>query len=178
MTASAGSVVIRPYQDEDSAAVIELFIRVNRALAPEGMEEAFESYIALALTQEISRIPDYYGGPDRGFWVAVDAAGRLLGTYGLEPAPPDALELRRMYVAPEARRRGIARTMLQHAERSCVALGHRKLVLSTASIQTAALALYRVAGYRLVREETARAASNKTVGGGIARLHFEKMLNA
>src|SRR5947209_4581023 len=89
MAAGAESIVIRPYQHKDSAAVTDLFIRVNRALAPNGMEEAFESYIALALAQEISRIPDYYGGPDRGFWVAVDAAGRLLGTYGLEPAPPD-----------------------------------------------------------------------------------------
>ncbi len=168
-------VVIRPYRDDDAPAVMELFARVNRTLAPAGMEQAFEAYIALALTEEIRRISDYYSGPGRAFHVA-EEAGRVIGTYGLEPAAADALELRSIYVAPEARRRGIARALLTHAEQSCVVLGFARLVLSTASIQTAALALYRAAGYRQAREEIADAPSNKTVGRGITRFHFEKFL--
>jgi putative acetyltransferase len=50
------------------------------------------------------------------------------------------------------------------------------LTLSTSEVQQAALALYRNAGYRLVREETAAAQSNKTVGGDIRRYYFEKDL--
>jgi putative acetyltransferase len=171
-------MTIRPYRDADGDAVADLFVRVNRSLAPPGMEQAFEAYIALALTQEISRIPQYYGGLGRGFWVAAEGDGRLIGMFGLEPTAPDALELRRMYVAPEARRRGVAGAMLHHAEQSCLAFGCTRLVLSTASIQAAAIALYRTAGYRLVREEVAEAASNKTVGGGITRYHFAKALSA
>jgi putative acetyltransferase len=38
------------------------------------------------------------------------------------------------------------------------------------------LALYRGAGYRLVRQVVADEASNKTLGGGIQRFHFEKVL--
>jgi hypothetical protein len=38
------------------------------------------------------------------------------------------------------------------------------------------LALYRSAGYVLVREEVAAEASNKTLGGGIRRYHFSKPL--
>ena len=51
------------------------------------------------------------------------------------------------------------------------------LVLSTSELQaSAAVALYKSSGYRLVREEIAEAASNKTLGGGIRRYHFEKFL--
>lgn len=171
-------MLIRHYEDRDAEAVQELFVRVNRALAPPALREAFEGYIALAIREEIGRIGDYYAGPRRGFWVAEDAAGTLVGTFGLEPVGADAVELRRMYVAPEARRRGVARAMLAEAERIASGWGLARLVLSTAEIQEAALALYRNAGYRLVREEVAEAASNKTVGAGLRRFHFEKELGA
>jgi hypothetical protein len=48
--------------------------------------------------------------------------------------------------------------------------------LSTSELQREALSLYRNAGYGLVREEVAVAASNKTIGGGIRRYHFSKIL--
>jgi len=48
--------------------------------------------------------------------------------------------------------------------------------LSTSELQHAALALYRQAGYFLLREEVAETASNKTVGGGIRRYYFAKTL--
>ena len=65
-----------------------------------------------------------------------------------------------MYVDARARRRGIARQMLQFAEDECRRLKVFKLELSTSELQSAALALYRNAGYRLVREEFAETASN------------------
>ena len=52
----------------------------------------------------------------------------------------------------------------------------RKLELSTSELQPAALELYRHAGYRLLNEAVAEQASNKTLGGGIRRYYFEKML--
>ena len=100
----------------------------------------------------------------------------MVGTFGLERAPDDAMELRRMYVDPSARRRGIARRMLQFAEDECRRRNVSRLELSTAEIQQAALALYRNAGYRLVREETVEGLSNKTVGSGILRYYLEKTL--
>jgi hypothetical protein len=52
----------------------------------------------------------------------------------------------------------------------------RKLELSTSELQPAALELYRHAGYRLLSEAVADQASNRTLGGGIRRYCFEKML--
>lgn len=81
-----------------------------------------------------------------------------------------------MYVAPAARRRGIARKMLAFAEQECRHRDRLQLQLSTSELQEDALALYRNAGYENVREEIADASSNKTLGGGIRRYHFTKRL--
>ena len=82
-----------------------------------------------------------------------------------------------MYVDAAYRKRGLARLMLAHAERICREAGTPTLTLSTSELQQAALAFYRGAGYRLVREEIGAAPSNKTVGGAIRRYHFEKTLS-
>ena len=168
-------ITIRPFVEQDAAQVRELFITVNRLLAPPDLRYVFEAYIEHALTEEIDRIPAYYGERDGGFWVAV-RGDKVVGTFGLERASDDAVELRRMYVDPSARRQGIARLMLQFAENECRRRRVKRLELSTAEIQHAAIALYKNAGYRLVREETVEALSNKTVGSGIRRYYLEKIL--
>jgi hypothetical protein len=101
-------VTIRPFTERDAAQVRQLFITVNRLLSPPDLRDAFEAYIERALTEEIDRIPAYYGERNGGFWVAVKG-DELVGTFGLERASDDAMELRRMYVVPLARRQGIAR---------------------------------------------------------------------
>jgi len=166
---------IRAFKSEDAAAVRNLFIRVNRLLAPPQMKEAFEGYIQRSLAEEIDRISDYYAEKDGGFWVAVDDHG-LAGMFGLEPSGERGMELRRMYVDPERRRQGIARKMLGFAEDECRRRNRPTVDLSTSELQRAALALYQNSGYVLVRKEIASAASNKTLGGGIHRYHFTKSL--
>jgi len=167
---------IRLFEPEDASAVQDLFVRVNRELAPPQLRDEFEQYIALSLREEIERIDEYYEETKgRSFWVAVDGE-RLIGNYGLEPSGPRAFELRRMYVEPSLRRQGLARAMLGHAEQTCLRQGRSELYLSTSEIQTAAIALYRASGYQLVREEIAQSISNKTVGHGLRRFHFRKRL--
>ena len=168
-------VTIRPFAEQHAAQVRELFITVNRLLSPPELRDAFEGYIDRALAEEIDRITAYYGERDGGFWVAVKG-DKVVGTFGLERASDDAMELRRMYVDHSARRQGIARRMLQFAEDECRSRNVSRLQLSTAEIQQAALALYKKAGHRLVAEETVEAVSDKTVGSGILRYYLEKTL--
>jgi GNAT superfamily N-acetyltransferase len=168
-------MLIRPFQDADFASVRELFITVNRLLAPPHMRDVFEAYIARSLSEEIDRITPYYAERNGSFWVAV-RDNEVLGMFGLETTGPAIFELRRMYVAPSARRMGIARAMLEFAENECRRHNARKLELSTSELQPAALELYRRTGYRQVREVVAEQASNKTLGGGIRRYHYEKDL--
>ena len=59
-------------------------------------------------------------------------------------------------------------------EDECRRRGIKRLELSTAEIQAEALALYRSAGYRPVREEFAERGSSKTVGSGMRRFLFRE----
>lgn len=61
-------------------------------------------------------------------------------------------EIKRMYVVPEAQRRGYARLMLAHLERTAAAAGHDALLLSSGERQPEALALYASAGYVRVEQ--------------------------
>jgi GNAT superfamily N-acetyltransferase len=161
--------------DDDAPQVRELFIVVNRLLSPPDLGDAFEVYIKRALAEEIDRITDYYGQREGGFWVAIKD-DTLVGTFGLERASPEAMELRRMYVGPGARRRGIARLMLRFAEDECRRRQIFRLQLSASELQEAALSFYRNSGYHLMREDLAQIGSNKTVGAGLRRFYFEKCL--
>jgi len=46
MIGSAHSVTFRSYREADHDSVASLWTRINRELAPVGMEEIFEQYIA------------------------------------------------------------------------------------------------------------------------------------
>jgi len=166
-------VVIREFHEADADDVRKLFIRVNQLLAPDNLKDSFASYIASSLTQEIDRISDYYLEKNGGFWVAL-IDDKTVGMFGLEPSGDNTMELRRMYVDPDFRRRGIAAKMLQYAEDTCRQDNVAQLDLSTSEVQGDALAFYRQAGYSLVHEEVAETVSNKTIGGGIRRYHFKK----
>lgn len=167
---------LRPYTPDDHAAVRDLFIAINRALAPAGMKEAFERSIERSLAEEIDRIEDYYAEHD-GFFTIATRSGQFAGMFGLERAGHDAMELRRNYVAPAFRRMGIGRFMLGHAQRLARVHGARAMVLSTSELQPEALALYRSDGFQETRTEIADTATNKTVGSGLRRFYFEKSLN-
>lgn len=56
-------------------------------------------------------------------------------------------EVKRMYVAPVARGRGLARTMLAHLEATARASGAEAMVLETGAAQPEAIALYESSGY-------------------------------
>ncbi len=58
-----------------------------------------------------------------------------------------AAEVKRMYVVPRARRRGLARVMLAHLESSARSSGADVMVLETGLKQPEAIALYESAGY-------------------------------
>ena len=137
----SAEITIRPFAEDDASQVRELFIVVNRLLSPPNLRGAFEAYIMRSLAEEIDRITAYYQEHDGGFWVAIQR-DKLVGTFGLERASPDAMELRRMYVDPGGRRHGIARQMLRFAEDESRRRKIFRLELSTSELQDAEFAFY------------------------------------
>jgi GNAT superfamily N-acetyltransferase len=174
--ASETAAIIRAYEDADHAGVVDLFIRINRELAPPQMRERFEQYIQTSIDGEMSRLNEVFSEAKRNaFWV-VETGDEIMGMFGIECRSNESTELRRMYLDRRHRGRGIAQRMLECAETRARDLGFAKLILSTAEVQEAAIAFYRKSGYSLVRTERADTMSTKTVGAGLTRFHFEKVL--
>jgi ribosomal protein S18 acetylase RimI-like enzyme len=61
-------------------------------------------------------------------------------------------EIKRMYVAPAARRTGTARRMLAHLEAAALAAGREVIVLETGTAQPEAIALYESSGYERIAD--------------------------
>ncbi|SHI08680.1 GNAT family N-acetyltransferase [Streptomyces sp. 3214.6] len=82
-------------------------------------------------------------------FLLAEVDGRPVGCCAVQPFPSldTAAELKRMYVAPQVRGRGIAARLLAEAERTATALGHSAIRLETAVHQPEAIALYTRAGY-------------------------------
>ncbi|MBL9139102.1 MAG: GNAT family N-acetyltransferase [Verrucomicrobiales bacterium] len=85
--------------------------------------------------------------PGRGLFVVIRMDGRPVGCGALRLIDGQTGELKRMYVAPEARGRGLGRRLVEALETEARALGAKKLVLETGVRQTSALALYRATGF-------------------------------
>jgi GNAT superfamily N-acetyltransferase len=83
----------------------------------------------------------------RGAFLVAAIDGSLVACGAVRCIEPGVAEIKRMYVSPAARGRGIARVLLEHLEREARALGAHRIVLETGVRQPEALALYRRAGY-------------------------------
>lgn len=69
-----------------------------------------------------------------------------VSAFGVSPVA----EIKRMYVAPRARRSGLARRLLDHLETTARDAGAGAMVLETGTEQPEAIALYESAGYTRV----------------------------
>jgi GNAT superfamily N-acetyltransferase len=176
MVGNETPVVFRPYRTSDFDPVAALWSRINRELAPVGMEELFEQYIATTISGELAHLPEVFSHSMRNaFWV-VEGADGIVGCFGIERHNATDTELRRMYLERGCRGTGIAKRMLDFAQERARELGFTKMLVSTAEIQRAADKFYRRNGFRQVRVEVAKTMSPKQAGGGLTRFYFEKEL--
>ena len=90
---------------------------------------------------------DEAADPRAGFVVA-RLNGAPVGCGALRRIDEATVEVKRMYVAPAARRHGIARRILSELERLAAAHGYSRVILETGTRQPEALALYEAAGYQ------------------------------
>jgi GNAT superfamily N-acetyltransferase len=92
--------------------------------------------------------PIELGPPDGLFLVGFDSAGRPVCGGGVKRLSVEACEIKRMYVVPEARGRGVGRELLSGLEEAARELGYRVARLDTGPRQPKAERMYRLAGYR------------------------------
>jgi GNAT superfamily N-acetyltransferase len=82
-----------------------------------------------------------------GVFLVVSLNGTPVGCGAVRLIAPDTGELKRMYMAPSARGKGLGRRLVAALETEARALGARRLVLETGTRQVAAIALYRSTGF-------------------------------
>ena len=110
------------------------------ALRDEMLERYGEDGIGELSPYELTR-------PAGGSFLLARIEGRPVGCGGIRRHDDDVAEIKRMYVAPEARRRGVARVLLGALEAQARRLGYRAIVLETGLRQPEAVALYEAHGY-------------------------------
>jgi GNAT superfamily N-acetyltransferase len=122
--------------------------------------EPYDGPVAQALVARVQA--EYvmrYGGPDdspvdpaefrapAGWFGVGYLAGVPVASGGLRRHEDGAVEIKRMYVVPEARGRGLSRQMLLALEGRARELGARRIVLETGRRQPEAVRLYETSGY-------------------------------
>jgi putative acetyltransferase len=104
---------------------------------------------------DLSDVERHYQTRGGEFWVVEDGRGRVVGTCGLwlDPADAERCELRKMYLRPEWRGRGLGGQLLELALGHARGAGRRRVELETNRAMTAAIGLYESRGFREVEGE-------------------------
>ena len=122
-------------------------------------DDPVSQYLIERVQQEYVR---RYGGPDgavvdpgeflppHGLFLVAEVDGLPAGCGAWRAIEPGVAEIKRVYVEPGFRRRGLAQEIVALLERGAAAAGNRAVVLNTGDRQPEALALYADAGYRPV----------------------------
>src|SRR5687768_13207402 len=85
--------------------------------------------------------------PPQGLFLAAEVDGEPVGSGAWRSLGAGIAEIKRVYVVPALRRRGLAQLIVEVLERSAAQAGHRSVVLNSGARQPEALALYEQLGY-------------------------------
>ena len=107
------------------------------------LNDVYESFNRL---DNPALVPDELRGPDGAYLVGYEGAVAVAGG-GLRRLDYGVAEIKRMFVRPAARSRGVARALLGALEEAAWDMGYERVRLDTGPKQVHGLALYRSAGY-------------------------------
>jgi GNAT superfamily N-acetyltransferase len=137
---SVSEIEIRPARFADPAV---------QALVKEVLADLGERYGSSSGDDTPVALTDF--DPPAGAFFTAAAGEHLVGCAGWRVHGSDA-ELKRMYTAPAARGRGLARRMLGVIEDSARSAGLKRVILETGNKQPEAVGLYESAGYERIED--------------------------
>jgi putative acetyltransferase len=141
---------IRSWEPRDRAPASTL---ISQVLAEYGLP-----WDAADADQDVVEVEQFYQQTGGEFWV-VEQDRTLVGTAGYYPISrgENAVEIRKMYLLPGVRGKGLGRFLLEELERAIAQRHYQEIWLETASVLTEAIQLYEKSGYQAAEGvETAR----------------------
>lgn len=127
------SVTAAPYDHPDAR-------RLTQALRA-------EQHTLYGFADDPDATPEADFDPPAGLFLIAHVGDEAVGCGGVRLLDEHTAEIKRMYVAGDARGHGIGRYLLEHLEQHAVSRGATRIMLETGRRNSAALALYHRTGY-------------------------------
>lgn len=139
---TSGSVLkaVQAESQEQIAAIRELFLEYGQSLS---FSLCFQSF-----DKELAGLPGDYAPPD-GRLLLATSEGQAAGCVALHRIEDGICEMKRLYVRPQFRGKGLGKALAERVINEARAIGYEKLRLDTVeSEMRAAVAMYRQLGFR------------------------------
>jgi ribosomal protein S18 acetylase RimI-like enzyme len=135
-------VTLEPALAPHHLAVVRILFREYAEAL--GIDLGFQGF-----EQELHGLPGAYAPPKGALFLAQDGAV-VLGCVAVRPLDAETAEMKRLYVRPAARDRGLGRTLALAAIEHAKDAGFRRIRLDTLPQMGRARALYESLGFRAI----------------------------
>jgi putative acetyltransferase len=132
--------VIRDWQTHDRTSASEV---IRAVLKDYGLP-----WEPRSADRDVIDVEDYYLATGGEFWV-IERQNTIVGTGAYYPIHrgKNAVEIRKMYLLPIARGKGLGKYLLQELEKAIALSGYDQIWIETASVLVEAVKLYETSGY-------------------------------
>ena len=137
-----GGVTLRPIRAEDDPTISRIIRQVMTEFSAVGRGFSIRD-------AEVDHMSRAYAS-DRSIYYVIDQGGVVLGGSGIAELPEadrDVCELKKMYVLPAGRNRGLGRALMERCLEAARRMGYRKVYLETFETMGQAQALYTRYGF-------------------------------
>lgn len=133
--------LIRDWQPCDRVIVFDL---ISSVLSEYGLTQEPEG-----ADRDVLNVEECYLEKGGEFWV-IEQCGRVVGTGAYYPISrgQNAVEIRKMYLLPEARQKGLGTYLLRQLEHAIAQRNFEQIWIETASVLKEAVLLYERNGYQ------------------------------
>ncbi len=132
--------------DAEGGARLDQARRLLRSYAAEFDGSIGASLCFQGFEAELAGLPGRYAPPSGCLLLAMEG-DRPAGCVAMRDRPGGTCEMKRLYVVPEYRGRGIGRLLVEEVVARAERAGYRRMVLDTVPDMAGAIALYRRQGF-------------------------------